>query len=74
MSFRSLAGDFRSALGVKSRVAAAGVPMSVHLYNGLIAAAERAGAWEAGIKLREAMAADGIAPNTVRRYHGFAGL
>ena len=65
MAACSLAGDVRSALGVASRMAAAGVAPSVHSYNALIAATERASAWDAGLKLRDAMAADGIAPNQV---------
>ena len=62
----SMAGDVRSALGVSARMAAAGVPATVHSYNALIAAAERAGAWDAGLTLRTAMTADGIAPTQVR--------
>lgn len=70
MAACSLAGDVRSALGVPARMAAAGVAPSVHSYNALIAATERASAWDAGLKLRDAMAADGIAPNQVHTVVG----
>lgn len=61
----SLAGDVRSALEVRGRMAQGGVPPSVHSYNALIAAAERGGAWDAGIALRRTMQAEGILPNQV---------
>ena len=48
-------------------MAAAGAAPSVHVYNALIAAAERAGQFDAGLALHAAMAADGVAPDTTTR-------
>ena len=41
----SQAGDARGALGVRGRMRAASAPPSVHVYNALIAACERAHMW-----------------------------
>ena len=41
----SQAGDVRGALGVRSRMRAASAQPSVHVYNALIAACERAHMW-----------------------------
>ena len=41
----SQAGDVRGALGVRSRMRAASASPSVHVYNALIAACERAHMW-----------------------------
>lgn len=67
VSAHSFAGDWRAALEVRRRMAAAGAAPSVHVYNALIAAAERAGQFDAGLALHAAMAADGVAPDTTTR-------
>jgi pentatricopeptide repeat protein len=67
VSAHSFAGDWRAALEVRRRMAAAGAPPSVHVYNALIAAAERAGQFDAGLALHAAMAADGVAPDCTTR-------
>ncbi len=65
VSAHSLSGDWRAALDVRRRMAAAGAPPSVHVYNALIAAAERAGQFDAGLALHAAMAADGVAADSM---------
>jgi pentatricopeptide repeat protein len=56
----SVAGDVRSALGVRDRMAAAGVAPTVHVFNALLAACERAQRWEAAVSIQAAMAAAGV--------------
>jgi pentatricopeptide repeat protein len=63
----SLAGDVRGALGVRGRMRMAGVSPSVHVFNALIAAAERAGLWERGLELGRELAAARVEPNAVTR-------
>lgn len=63
----SMSGDVKGALQVASRLRAAGVPMTVHVYNGLIAACERAQEWDKALALQRAMEADRVAPNPATR-------
>jgi pentatricopeptide repeat protein len=67
VSAHSFAGEWRLALDVRRRMAAAGARPSVHVYNALIAAAERAGQFDAGLSLHAAMAADGVHPDCTTR-------
>ena len=60
----SLAGDFNSALQVRQRMRQLQVTPSVHVFNALIAACERAGHYEMGLQLRKEMLDAGQAPNT----------
>jgi len=50
-------------LKVRERAAAAGVQPTVHLYNALIAACERAGQYERAVALGREMRAEGVAGN-----------
>jgi pentatricopeptide repeat protein len=77
----SLAGDWRAALRVRERAAAeaAGAPgtdgapaaavavPSVHLFNALLAAADRARQYERAVSLWAEMRAAGVAPNAATR-------
>lgn len=62
-----MSGDLKGALQVATRLRAAGVPMTVHVYNGLIAACERAQQWDKALALQRAMEADHVAPNPATR-------
>lgn len=61
----SLRGNWKAALKVKDRAAAEDVPPSVHLFNALIAACDRAKQYDKAVELGQDMIAAGITPNSV---------
>lgn len=61
----SLAGDVGAALRVRQRMRAAGTAPSVHTYNALVAACERAGLYEKALDLLRGMKREGIEANAV---------
>lgn len=56
----SVSGDWRAALGVRDRMAAAGARPTVHVFNALLAACERAAQWEAAVAVQAGMASAGV--------------
>lgn len=62
-----MSGDVKGALHVATRLRASGVPMTVHVYNGLIAACERAQLWDKALALQQEMEAEHVAPNPATR-------
>ena len=52
---------------MEARLRAAGVAMTVHVYNGLIAACERAQQWDKALALQRSMEEDHVAPNPATR-------
>eukprot|EP00798_Chlamydomonas_sp_ICE-L_P012469 gene12469-15676_t len=61
----SLAGDTKSALGVRQRMLREGNSLTVHVYNALIAACERGGMYEQALELHRLMQREGLEPNLV---------
>lgn len=60
-----MSGDWRLSLGIRQRILEAGAPMSVHVYNSLLAAAERAGKFDTALELQREMRRAGIIGNTL---------
>ena len=58
-------GNWRGALRVKHRMKQAGLTPTVHVYNALIAACERAQQLDAGIDMTKDMRQEGIEPNNM---------
>jgi pentatricopeptide repeat protein len=61
----SLGGDCASALAVRGRMAQDGAQATVHVYNALVAACERAGQFDRALELLRDMKREGLAPNGV---------
>ncbi len=61
----SVSGNLKAALRIRQRMKKAGVPMSVHIYNALLAACDGANQFEEGIKLQREMRSEGVQPNTI---------
>jgi pentatricopeptide repeat protein len=62
----SFAGDWRAAMRIRDRMAAAGAdPPSVHAYNALIAACDRAQRFDQALTLYAEMQERGVTPNAV---------
>ena len=61
-AFAAVAG---AAAGAAASAAALATPSkpSVHVYNALLAACERAGAWDDAVRVAEEMRRDGVAPD-----------
>ncbi len=59
----SLEGDWQEAMRIRTRMQRAGVPLTLHVYNALIAACERAQQAVPALDLYHAMQRDGIRPN-----------
>ena len=58
-----MSGEWRLALAVRQRIIKAGAGMSVHVYNALLAAAERAGKFDTALELQREMRRVGINGN-----------
>jgi pentatricopeptide repeat protein len=61
----SFKGDWRAALGVRERMLSAGVQPTVHVYNALIAACDRAHQYERAMEVAAQMRRAGVAANSV---------
>ena len=61
----SMSGEWRLSLGVRQRMLEAGAPLSVHVYNSLIAAAERAGKFDTALEMQREMRRVGVIGNTL---------
>eukprot|EP00210_Caulerpa_lentillifera_P005747 g5494.t1 len=61
----SMAGDWKSALSVRTRMQRACAVLTVHVYNALIAACERCGRLDHAVQLHNCMEKEGIEPNNV---------
>ena len=59
----SLEGDWQEAMRVRTRMQRAGVSLTLHVYNALIAACERAQQATTALDLYHAMQREGIRPN-----------
>jgi pentatricopeptide repeat protein len=61
----SFHGDWRRALHVRDRMRAARAGLTVHVYNALLAAMDRAQQYERALELYRDMQHDGVQPNTM---------
>ena len=61
----SMQGNWKAALRVRSRMRQAGSKLTVHVYNALIAACERAQQLDAGVELSKDMRRDSVEANQV---------
>lgn len=61
----SISGSTTAALRIRLRMQREGVALTVHVYNALIAACERAGRWDQALELHRSMTRDGIEGNGV---------
>lgn len=59
----SLEGNWQEAMRVRTRMERAGVAMTLHIYNALIAACDRAQQPGAAMELYQTMQCNGIRPN-----------
>lgn len=59
----SLEGDWQEAMRVRTRMERAGIAMTLHVYNALIAACERAQQPALAMELYQSMQRNGIRPN-----------
>ena len=62
---RSMDGDWRGALSVRQRILKAGVPLTVHIYNALLAAAECSSKYDAALQLQREMRRHNIQGNAL---------
>lgn len=69
ISAHGMVGNWRAALAVGRRLQEAGLRhcITVHVYNSMIAACDRAGQYERGVRLSREMVAAGVAPNATTR-------
>ncbi len=58
-------GNWRDALRVRTRMQRACVKLTVHVYNALIAACERANQCDRAMELFRQMTSEGVVPNNV---------
>ena len=58
-------GNWKAALRVKHRMKQAGLSPTVHVYNALIAACERAQELNLGVEITKEMRREGVEPNNV---------
>lgn len=58
-------GNWKAALRVKQRMHLAGLTPTVHVYNALIAACERAQQFDVGVLLSKEMRRNGVEPNSM---------
>lgn len=61
----SISGDWREALKVRGRMRKEHVPLTLHVYNSLIAACERWHQYDAALDLFHSMRKEGLEPNSV---------
>lgn len=61
----SMAGDWKSALNVRTRMQRACAILTVHVYNALVAACERCGRLDHAVQLHSCMETEGVEPNNV---------
>ena len=58
-------GNWKAAVRVKNRMKQAGLTPTVHVYNALIAACERAQQLDAGVDVTKDMSREGVEPNSM---------
>lgn len=60
-----MAGDWKCALCVRTRIQGAGITLSIHVYNALIATCERYGGRDCTLQLHRYMESEGVETNNV---------
>ena len=61
----SMEGDWRGALSIRQRMLKSGVPLTVHVYNALLAAAERSNKYDAALQLQREMRRNNVQGNAL---------